>query len=348
MEPDVKVPSLFRSGWWILVAAVAVSILVVVVFLRMPIEPSRSEGSAPIALEPSLIDGDELIHAMARDGLQALVNPGTITPNEIRLHNENERGKLLVSSDRVVGVELGGEARAYPLRLLRWHEAVNDTLGGRAVAVTYSPLSGGIAVWDRDHGGEILELAVSGRLLDSNTILYDRRPAGGSSSLWHQLTGEALTGPAVGARLDPLSASIQTWAGWIQAYPETTVMAPDPDSKRLYKRDPYHSYRGSQVLRFPVDPQPPEGSLALKDMVATVGFPGGDVSFAMPYLELAVGEAHGTWATMHDSEVYFIDFDTEAGTFSIVPRDEDIPAPPVRFGSWFQWYALDPGVAPLP
>jgi len=344
----VKAFDLFRSGWWILVAAIVVSILVVVVFLRIPLEPSSAASSAAIALEPSLIDDDELVQAMARDGLQSLINPGTITPEDIRLHNENERGKLLVPSDRVVGVELGDEARAYPLRLLRWHEAVNDTIGGRAIAVTYSPLSGGIAVWDRNLDGETLEFGVSGRLLDSNTILYDRRPAGGSSSLWHQLTGQALTGPTAGAQLEPLPASLQTWADWIQIHPETTVMAPDPDSKRLYKRDPYHSYRGSQVLRFPVDPLPPQGPLEIKDVVATVGFSGGNISFALPYLEAAVGESHGTWATVHGEDVFLIDFDAEIGTFSITPRDDDVPAPPVRFGSWFQWYALEPEIVPQP
>ena len=243
---------------------------------------------------------------------------------------------------------VGGEARAYPLRLLRWHEAVNDVLGGRAIAVTYSPLSGSIAVWDRDLHDSEIELAVSGRLFNSNTLLYDRRSDGRSSSLWHQLTGEAVTGPAAGNRLTPLPISIQTWEDWTQDHPETTVMSPDPDSKRLYKRDPYHSYRGSDMLRFPVEPLAPEGMLRRKDLVAVVTHSDQESVFALPYLEYAVGESAGAWAALLGEEVYLVEFDAEAGTVNVEARDPSVPDPPVRMAYWFEWYALHPDAVPLP
>ncbi len=244
---------LIRSGWWVLVAGVVVSIVFAVLFIRMPLQPAVSQETGAIAFEPCLIDRDTMVKAMARDGLRALTLPVTMTPHEVDHHNENERGKLLVSADRVVGIEIDGEARAYPLRLLRWHESINDVVGGRAVAVTYSPLSGGIAVWDRVVDGREISLAVSGWLHNSNTLLYDRRNEGETSSLWHQLTGEAVTGPAAGQRMTALPAELSTWVDWRRDHPETTVMAPDADSKPKYKRDPYHSYRGSDVLRFPVE-----------------------------------------------------------------------------------------------
>ena len=339
---------LIRSGWWVLVAAVGVSILVVVIVLRMPLQPAISQHTGAISLEPCLIDRDDLVKAMARDGLKALVLPATMTPAEIDHHNENERGKLLVPTDRVVGVEFGGEARAYPLRLLRWHEAVNDVVGGRAIAVTYSPLSGSVAVWDRVLEGEEIELAVSGWIHNSNTLLYDRRDKGEASSLWHQLTGEAVSGPAAGQRLRPLPIELQSWAVWRQQHPTTTIMAPDPDSKRLYKRDPYHSYRGSDVLRFPVEPLAPEGALALKDMVAVVSHPGGDAVFALPFLELAVGDSRGSWAAMLDDHVCLVEFDAEIGTFAIAPHEKGDAEFPVRFTYWFEWWSLHPGTVPLP
>jgi len=345
----VRTPALIRSGWWVAVAGAVVSVLVVIGVIRSTTTPHAAVADlGSIALEPAVVDTSEIVEAMARDGLKALVDPAVMTPEAVRLHNENERGKLLVSSDLVVGVFLGGEARAYPLRLLRWHEAVNDSLGGRSIAITYSPLSGAVAVWDRVLEGEVLELAVSGRLLDSNTLLYDRRPADGVSCLWHQLSGEALSGPAVGQTLSPLPAALQTWGEWLTAHPGTTVMAPDAETKRLYKRDPYHSYRGSDVLRFPVSPEPPNGRLALKDRVAVVRFPSGDIAFALRDLAEAVGAARGSWATLHDHQVYFIDFDADAGSISVRPRDEEAPAPPVRYAYWFAWYCLHPGAVPLP
>ncbi len=339
---------LIRSGWWVLAAAAVVSILVVVVFLRIPLQPAISQETGAISFDPSLIDRGDLIQAMARDGLKALVQPKTMTPAEIDHHNENERGKLLVSSDLVVGVEVGGETRAYPLRLLRWHEAVNDVLGDRAIAVTYSPLSGSIAVWERELDGLEIELAVSGRLHNSNTLLYDRRPAEGTSSLWHQLTGEAVTGPATGKGLRPIPIELQSWAVWRKQHPSTTIMAPDADSKRLYKRDPYHSYRGSDVLRFPVEPLAPEGALALKDRVAVVTHSGQDAVFALPFLELAVGEHRGSWAALLGDDVYLIEFDTEIGTFAIAPHEDGAANLPVRFTYWFEWYSLHPDAVPLP
>ena len=125
-------------------------------------------------------------------------------------------------------------------------------------------------------------------------------------------------------------------------------MAPDADSKRLYKRDPYHSYRGSDVLRFPVEPVAPESMLALKDLVAIVTHAGKDTAFALPYLELAVGENPGKWATLLDDDVYLIEFDTHCGTFTIAPHEAADAPLPVRFAYWFEWYSLHPEAGPLP
>lgn len=344
----MSLTQLIRSGWWVLVAGVVVSIVFTVVFIRMPVRPAVSQKSGAIAFEPCLIDRDSMVRAMARDGLRALTMPDTMTPQEVDHHNENERGKLLVSADRVIGIEIAGEARAYPLRLLRWHESINDVVGGRAIAVTYSPLSGGVAVWDRVVDGREISLAVSGWLHNSNTLLYDRRDENETASLWHQLTGEAVTGPAAGQRLTALPMELSTWVDWRRDHPETTVMAPDADSKRLYKRDPYHSYRGSDVLRFPVEPLAPASALNHKDLVAIVTHSGRDTVFALPYLERAVGTSPGKWAALLDEDVFLIEYDVELGTFAVEPRDGGIADPPLRFAYWFEWYSLHPETGPLP
>jgi hypothetical protein len=344
----VNANQLIRSGWWVVVAALGVSVLVIVALLRLPRVMPAADERGPIALEPCLVDRATLVRAMDRDGLKALDNPAFMTPAEVASVNEHQRGKLLVSSDLVIGVELGGDTRAYPLRLLRWHEVVNDVVGGHAVAVTHSPLTGSVAVWDRTRDGTVLEIAVSGWLSNSNTLLYERQAPGHPSSLWHQLTGEAVAGPAAGERLTPLPATLRTWAEWTHDHPETTVMAPDEGSKRLYKRDPYHSYRGSEVLRFPVDPLPPVGLLARKDLAVAVTTATGDAVFPLPYLAMAAGAQRGTWAALIDDRVFVIDFDADAGTFAIEARDRATPAPPARIAYWFEWYAIDPGIVPLP
>jgi len=343
----LKPGDLIRSGWWIVVAAAAVSMVVAVWVVRLP-RDGTAGGPRPFVLEPCLVDPDEVVRAMAPDGLVALTDPATLTPAEVDRRNESERGKLLVPSDRVVGVDLGGERRAYPLRLLRWHEVVNDVVGGRAVAVASSPLSGSLAVWDRTIDGRTLELGVSGRLLDSTTLMYDRRPDGGASSLWHQLTGQAIAGPLAGRRLRPMPAEIATWGRWRTAHPDTTVLAPDPGSLPLYKRDPYHSYRGSDVLRFPVDPLPPAGALARKDPVAIVTADNLDAAFPLRYLADAVGSARGTWVAPIGERVYRIHFDADEGTVAAEPNDPGDDPPAVRLASWFAWYAAHPDTVPLP
>ncbi len=190
------------------------------------------------------------------DGLRALDNPPHFAPADADAWNAEHRGKYLVGSDRVIGIAWGGQARAYPLRVLNWHEIANDTLGGIPVAVTYNPLCDAAVVFDRRLEGETLRLAFSGLLYNSNLLAYDTRPERSRCSLWSQLLFRAVSGPRAGRELKVLPASLARWDAWRAAHPETTVLDPDPGLRRLYKRDPYAPYFGDERLRFPVRPLP--------------------------------------------------------------------------------------------
>ena len=115
-------------------------------------------------------------------GFPSLTNPKLLTVSE---------AIYLEDHDRVIGVRFGGEARAYPLRVLNWHEAVNDTVGAKAIAVTYCPLCDSSLVFDRDVGGEVREFGISGKLWNSNVLLYDRQKDSRQESLWSQLPHES-------------------------------------------------------------------------------------------------------------------------------------------------------------
>ncbi len=335
------------SGWWVVPAAVALTVAVAVMVLRATAAGDR-RAAAPgseLALEPSLVPAEALVVGMPPDRLRALSDPGALTPLEVEHRNQEERGKLLVGSDRVIGVRIGGAARAYPLRLLRWHEVVNDRLGGVPIAVTYSGLADLAAVFDRTEGDEVLTFGVSGRLWQSSTLLYDRR-SDGPSSLWSPLAARALTGPRAGQPLTVLPAAVCTWADWLERCPATTVLAPDPESEaeRLYRRDPYHSYFGSELLRFPVDPLPPADGPRLKDRVLAVETAGGTTLFPLSDLISAAGassngtvltEAGGLRLRLHvrsDPPLAW----AETADGRLVPQ---------RFGFWFAWYAADPSSA---
>lgn len=195
---------------------------------------------------------------LAKDGLPTLDLPPAMPGRDVATAFHGKR-KYLVEADPVIGVVLGGQARAYPLRLLNWHEIVNDVLGGRQIAVTYNPLSDGTAVFDRAAGGETLRFGVSGLLYDSNLLLYDRRPGGRGESLWSQLRAEAVAGPAAarGESLPILPCLRTTWGAWLRRHPETTVLRPATALLDRYRRDPYGNYAITGKVRFPADPMPP-------------------------------------------------------------------------------------------
>jgi hypothetical protein len=258
----------WRSGGWLLLLAAAL-VVAIVAWRVVPIlrTSSRAIGdgqqveSYGFSLDPLLVARERIVAAgFAKDGIPALVDPPRMRGDAVAAFNESMRGKYVVSDDRVVGLVLAGEARAYPVRLLNWHEIVNDTLGGVPVAVTYHPLCDSVVVFDRRVAGETLEFAVSGLLHNSNLLMFDRRAEARRESLWSQLLARAVAGPAAreGRVLRVLPASLARWDLWLEAHPDTTVIAPDPKLVKRYERNPYGNYYLTAKLRFPVDPLPPD------------------------------------------------------------------------------------------
>ncbi|HZN54595.1 MAG TPA: DUF3179 domain-containing (seleno)protein [Candidatus Polarisedimenticolaceae bacterium] len=274
----------WRSGGWILFLAIALTTAGTVWNLAPLLRPGRERprgdgrtaASYGFTLEPSLAPPARIVSSgMVADALPALTDPAIFDAPAADAARAG-RGRYLVPSDKVAGVVAGGAARAYPLRVLVWHEVVNDTVGGTPIAVTCNPLSGGLAVFDRRAGGETLELGVSGLLYQSGLLMYDRRPGHRGESLWSQLQSRAITGPAAGAgrTLAWVPLALCRWDDWRAAHPETTVLAPIPGEEEKYGQDVYGSYLGAEDLRFPVDPLPPTGPLPWKSRVLVTGTPG--------------------------------------------------------------------------
>ena len=191
----------FRSGGWVLllsgVCTLALFIWAVGGVGRSLIGEAGDLASYGFDVTTCLIPQDQIVTgALKKDALLALVDPPVIDGDKIPDLNAQLYGKYLVPSDRVIGVEINGESRAYPLLVLNCHEIVNDTLGGVAIAVTYNPLCDSIVVFEREVAGETLEFGVSGLLYNSNLMMFDRRPDAQGESLWSQLLGRAVAGPA--------------------------------------------------------------------------------------------------------------------------------------------------------
>lgn len=140
--------------------------------------------------------------------------------------------------DIVFGVYHQGQARAYPQYILVWHEIVNDTLGEDGLSITYCPLTATAIGFKRG----ATTLGVSGKLLNSNVVMYDRA----SDSHWSQIAGVAIDGPAKGRSLEEVRVIWTTWARWQARHPQTQVMTRATGVLRNYSRDPYGSYRPLQ------------------------------------------------------------------------------------------------------
>ncbi len=264
----------WRSGGGLLLAS-GVLVLAVVGWRVIPL--LRQQGHAlggehaadyGFDLTTAVIPSERIVPSgLPRDGIPALDAPATMRVDEVKAFNEEHRGKYLVSSDRVIGVTIGDQSRAYPIRVMNWHEVANDTIGDVPIAVTFSPLCDSVVVFDRRIDGEIVEFGVSGLLYNSNLLMHDR-----AGSLWSQLQGRAIAGPAAvaGRRLTILPASLTRWDHWIGRYPRTTVVRPDPLRFERYRRNPYGSYLATGKLRFPVEPLPPDDSRTLMSPVLVV------------------------------------------------------------------------------
>ena len=177
------------------------------------------------------------------DGIPALDRPEMIAA---------EAATFLDPLELIFGVEIGGDARAYPLRIANWHELINDTVGGVPVSLAYCTLCGAGILYDGRAPGRDrpFVFGTSGLLYRSNKLMYDRE----TSTLWSQFTGRPAVGPLVGSGIELKMLPLVTarWESWRAAHPETKVMSLRTGYTRDYEPDAaYGAYFNSSDLMFP-------------------------------------------------------------------------------------------------
>jgi hypothetical protein len=165
-----------------------------------------------------------------RDGIPPIDHP--------RYVSQRQAQAWLSGREPVIAVQAGPRARAYPIQILVWHEIVNDTLGGRPIAVTYCPLCNSALVFDRRVGTRTLTFGTTGNLRNSDLVMWDRR----TQSWWQQLTGEAVVGDLTGARLRALPAQTLSFNAFRRAYPSGDVLSRNTGFDRDYGANPYVGY----------------------------------------------------------------------------------------------------------
>ena len=148
----------------------------------------------------------------------------------------------IADTEPVISLAIDGEARAYPLQILMWHEIVNDTIGDVPVTVTYCPLCNSAIAFDRRVGDLVLDFGTTGKLRYSDLVMYDRQ----TESWWQQFMGEAIVGEMTGTLLDMLPVRVESYASYKARYPDGLVQVPRSHRYRDYGYNPYRGYDSSR------------------------------------------------------------------------------------------------------
>ena len=165
-----------------------------------------------------------------RDGIPPIDQPKFI---------ENQlAAQWLKPNDPVIALEINGDARAYPLQILTWHEIINDVVGEIAVTITFCPLCNSAIVFKRNHQGITYDFGTSGLLRHSDLVMYDRQ----TESLWQQFTGEAIVGVMTGEQLMMIPSGLIGFEQFQAAYPAGKILSKETGYSREYGRNPYPGY----------------------------------------------------------------------------------------------------------
>ena len=238
----------------VIVIGIAITILVVSFQDESPgqitVIPTDSNPIDFAHVEPTVMETNGVKHIISldkikgggppKDGIPSIDNP--VFANVPDSH-------FMSDSDTIIGLEINGDAKAYPLFILVWHEIVNDNVGGTPVAVTYCPLCYTNQVFERIINGQEVEFGTSGKLYNSNLLMYDRF----TESYWSQALGMAVKGELSGYKLNLIPFDVITWGDWKTLHTDTLVLTTETGHIRSYATDPYGNYYTEPRILFPVE-----------------------------------------------------------------------------------------------
>ncbi len=273
-------------------------------------------------LSDPLVPRAEIFHGgPPRDGIPAIDDPGFV---------ESAKVNYLSDQDRVLGIVRDGLAKAYPVKILNYHEIVNDEINGEPVVITYCPLCGTGIAFSAVAAGKARSFGVSGLLYNSDVLLYDRQ----TESLWSQILGQAISGPLKGERLQRIALAHTSWLDWRNRHGETLVLSRDTGYRRDYTRDPYAGYEKTEEILFPVKTI----SRRYHPKEHVIGLEIDGRYKAYPFAELARGPA--TVADTFAGHRIRIVFDARHRTGKVVDAGgHEIPS---IMAYWFAWIAFHP------
>lgn len=165
-----------------------------------------------------------------RDGIPAIDSPEFISAESA--------AQWLGDNEPVISLQMDGTARAYPLQILMYHEIVNDVIAGKPVTVTFCPLCNASIVFDANVDGQSLDFGTTGRLRNSDLVMYDRQ----SETWWQQFTGTGIVGDFNGVRLNRIPSQIISFETFRKAFPDGEILSRNTGFSRQYGNNPYTGY----------------------------------------------------------------------------------------------------------
>ncbi len=247
-------------------------VLVLLLLVGLPLRAQLSRGEWRTDLSKKAIDLSELrAGGPPKDGIPAIDHPRFVPPRPA--------SAWLSPKEPVMVVEHVGEARAYPLQILIWHELVNDQIGDLPILVSYCPLCNSAIVFDRRLDGKVYDFGVSGMLRQSDMVMYDRQ----TDSLWQQIGGEAIVGTLTGNKLKLVRSQTVSFETFSRVFPEGKVLSRETGHLRAYGQNPYAGYEFGNRLIMPVKTTRPL-RLAPLERIVTIKSEGGSKAYPFALL----------------------------------------------------------------
>ncbi len=221
--------------WWFIL------FLVFIVFVASCTN-SNSKISKEVANKEGEVPLDEIISGgPPKDGIPPIDNPKFVSVTDAKDFVEDSTLGILI--------KLNEDIRFYPYNILVWHEIVNDEVGGKPLSITFCPLCATGIVFEREVDSKILDFGTSGKLYQSNLVMYDRQ----SDTFWSQAEGRAIRGELFPTTLTRYPSSIVEFSKAAKLNPNMKVLSTKTGYVRDYKRNPYQGYENTEDIYFPIN-----------------------------------------------------------------------------------------------
>ncbi|MFB6181482.1 MAG: DUF3179 domain-containing protein [Candidatus Magasanikbacteria bacterium] len=258
-----------------------------------------------------------------KDGIPSIDSPKFVLAKNVDYLKDDTPG---------IAVSVDGVDKFYPYSILVWHEIVNDKINGQRILVTYCPLCRSGVVYDPKVKGERVEFGTSGKLWQSNLVMYDRK----TDSLWSQVLGQSIKGEMAGKSLEKIPSTITTFGDWKEQYPNGKVLSEETGFSRDYDDSPYGKYHQTEATYFPTKSK--DDRLDKKELIIGVVINGKAKAYQPPAVK-----KKGRVEDEFQGTTIVAEYDDSLNSLKLFKKEEGkLKRLPTISAYWFSWTAAYP------